>query len=391
MTSTSSKPDEKFREAAVQLLKYCRDREWAGWDPYDALNSRLFQSSPFSSFRVCRLALTQFLKRSPINIRALIGITPGQNPKGVALFASAALKLKAAGLCDADLPGKLIGRLMELTSKGQHVSWGYNFAWQQRFILVPAYTPNIICTSFGGNALLDYYEAAGGEKHLDAAASAAQFLMHGLPITWSGDSACISYTPLAPSTVHNASLLGAAFMARLYRHRPDPELKRIAMAAARYSIEKQRGDGAWPYGESPTQQWIDGFHTGYNLCALKVIHRMCPEPWIADSMRKGFAFYRANFFENDCIPKYFHNSTYPIDVHSIAQSIITLLEFPEMDPGGRDLAGRIAAWALANFRSPDGSFHYQHGKIYSNKISYMRWSQAWMLQALSSILVSKSN
>ena len=33
---------EQVAATAGQLLHYCRSRNWAGIDPYDALNSRLF-------------------------------------------------------------------------------------------------------------------------------------------------------------------------------------------------------------------------------------------------------------------------------------------------------------------------------------------------------------
>ena len=29
------------------LLAYCRANDWAGYDPYDALNSELFKALPF--------------------------------------------------------------------------------------------------------------------------------------------------------------------------------------------------------------------------------------------------------------------------------------------------------------------------------------------------------
>src|SRR4051812_47968847 len=38
------------RNVTFQLLEYCRTRDWAGYDPYDALNSKLFNSLPFLRF-----------------------------------------------------------------------------------------------------------------------------------------------------------------------------------------------------------------------------------------------------------------------------------------------------------------------------------------------------
>jgi hypothetical protein len=112
--------------AGRQLLAYCRSEHWAGYDPYDALNSQWLTSLPVLDRRLPRLVLTQALKRSPINIRPLLRIPPTQNPKGLALFLAAVLR--APALCDGiedDLAGELINRLIALRSPhSAYWCWG---------------------------------------------------------------------------------------------------------------------------------------------------------------------------------------------------------------------------------------------------------------------------
>ena len=43
----------------------------------------------------------------------------------------------------------------------------------------------------------------------------------------------------------------------------------VAKEAIKYSCTRQLPNGAWLYGEDPMNHWIDNFHTGYNLDALK--------------------------------------------------------------------------------------------------------------------------
>jgi len=38
--------------ATQKLLEYCEVNGWAGHDPYDALNSRLFEALPFLNSRI---------------------------------------------------------------------------------------------------------------------------------------------------------------------------------------------------------------------------------------------------------------------------------------------------------------------------------------------------
>ncbi len=151
-------------------------------------------------------------------------------------------------------------------------------------------------------------------------------------------------------------------------------------------MSKQNADGSWPYGEGLTQRWIDNFHTGYNLVALKTLSNVIQEGGLLDSISRGFNFYVKHFFLSNGIPKYYHDKVWPIDIHSVSQSIVTLCELSSMHAGARTLASRVCLWALSNMQSKEGYFYYQKTRFYKNKISYMRWSQAWMLYALALFL-----
>ena len=133
----------------LKLLDYCRANDWAGYDPYDALNSRLFKYLPFLNFKLSRLAFTQILKRSPLNFRPLLLIPKTENPKAIALFLVAFLKLKRLGLLEnEDLITLMTQKLINLRSQNTaYWCWGYSFPWQTRTILVDRGAPNLVCTS----------------------------------------------------------------------------------------------------------------------------------------------------------------------------------------------------------------------------------------------------
>src|SRR6266850_4982074 len=96
MISVPSSKD--LTAVTLRLLEYCRVNKWAGYDPYDALNSELLRYLPFANTRLLRLSLTQILKRSPLNPRPLLSVPRVQNPKAIALFLMASLKLSRLGL-----------------------------------------------------------------------------------------------------------------------------------------------------------------------------------------------------------------------------------------------------------------------------------------------------
>jgi hypothetical protein len=372
--------------ATQALLAYCRANGWAGHDPYDALNSRLLSALPFLDSRLPRLALTQALKRSPINIRRLALIPHTQNPKGIALFLTALIKMERSGVPQRDLAAFMIDRLWALRSPDvPYWCWGYSFPWQTRTSVVPRWTPNLVCTTFVANALLDAYEQYHDARCLNMAADAAEFIVNELHWT-DGNQAGFSYPLRSERThIHNANFLGSALLCRVSRLTGNDTLVEPALEVARCSAGQQHDDGSWDYGNGPNQRWIDNFHTGYNLCALQSIGRDLGTSEFDSCVARGFDFYRAHFFREDGAARYFHNRTYPIDVHSVAQSIITLLAFRDRDPGSVPLARSVYRWAMEHLWDERGFFYYRVLRFGTIRTSYMRWSQAWMLLALSTL------
>jgi len=371
-----------------KLLEYCRSQGWAGYDPYDALNSPLLTSLPFLQARVPRLLLTQAFKRSPINIRPLARIPRTQNPKAIALFLIAVLRLTKLGALEDDtLAPLLTARLAALRSPdARYWCWGYSFPWQTRTQVIAKGSPNLVCTAFAGAALLDAYEATRDESCLQMAISAADYVLDCL--YWNdGGSAGFSYPqPSLRLHIHNANFLGAAFLCRVYTLTGERRFLEPALTAARYSAWRQRADGSWPYGETRTQQWIDNFHTGYNLCALRSIARDAFTPEFDECVRRGFEFYRDHFIREDGAARYYHDRTYPIDIHSVAQTVITLCTLRDLDPRAVCLARTVFQWAVRHMRDERGFFYYRVLRFGTIRTPYLRWAQAWMLLAGSILL-----
>jgi len=377
------------KSITLKLLEYCRKNGWAGYDPYDALNSKVFRFLPFLNFRLFRLGFTQLLKRSPINIRPLLLVPKMQNPKAMALFLMALLKLSRIGLLDQeDLIMLMIDRIEALRAENTpYCCWGYSFPWQTRYILVPRWAPNLVCTSFVASALLDAYERNGEPRCLNMAVGAAEYILKELYWTDDDSTACFAYPlPGSRSRVHNANFLGASLFCRVYNLCGEKKFLEPALKVARYSAARQHDDGSWDYGEFPTQRWIDNFHTGYNLCALQSICKFADTSEFESHIRSGFEFYQKHFFTKGSAPRYFHNLTYPIDIHSVAQSIITLLALKIFDNSCVSMALSVFQWTMANMWDSRGYFYYQAYPLFKIKTSYMRWAQAWMLLALSTLL-----
>jgi hypothetical protein len=375
-------------DAVARLLAYCEAHGWAGHDPYDALNSRLFAAFPWLDSTASRLVLIQTLKRSPVNIRPLLFIPRTQNPKGLALCLAAVLKLPPRQVAGRQaLVRRLIDRLGELRSKDAAYScWGYSFPWQTRDTLIARGAANLVCTTFVADALLDAYAETGDPQCLEMAVSSADYIANEL-FSQDGSRALFRYpTPSTRTPIHNANFLGAALLSRVYALTGEARLRRMALAVARYSASRQEEDGSWRYGEGAKQGWIDNFHTGYNLSALDVIARELRTTEFDTVIQRGFAFYRSHFFRPDGAVRYYHDRTYPIDIHCVAQSIITLVNLRHLDRTALTTAQSVCDWAFQHMWDDRGFFYYRILRAVTIRTSFMRWSQAWMLLAMATLV-----
>jgi hypothetical protein len=68
------------------LIQNARSTDFRGFDPFDGLNSRMFKTLAIDKIPFASVAWLQIHKRSPLNMRALIGVERARNPKGIALF-----------------------------------------------------------------------------------------------------------------------------------------------------------------------------------------------------------------------------------------------------------------------------------------------------------------
>lgn len=396
--------NKKICESFVQLKEYCETEHYKGWDPYDGLNSKVFQALPFAkSSALCRLVVIQAFKRNPINLRRIALVPKEYNAKGIGLFLQGYCNLVkvvqkrpefATQLGSKnDLKQKvdeLAELLISLHSKGDYhgACWGYNFDWQaRRLFLFPKYTPTVVATNFCATALMEAYEVTGNKQYLDVALTAAEFVKEDLHRYAYDGGFLFSYSKLPGNdTVYNASLLGSRLLSYCYKYTGNEEYKQLAEASVKACCKGQREDGAWVYGLLPVQSWVDSFHTGYNLDGLIAYEENIGDTQYHGYVEKGFKYYIEHFFEGDGTPKYYDNQMYPIDIHCPGQLFVTLSRLKKFGEN-KVLAGKVMDWTIKNMQDKKGYFYYQLKKGISSKISYMRWSNAFMFCAMSYYLL----
>jgi rhamnogalacturonyl hydrolase YesR len=381
--------DRQIYESLKRVEKWVEDHDYMAYEPFDGLSSPLRRLT-FGSLFLDRL-LMQAVRQSPINLRPLLGIKPLPSTKGRGYMAAGYITMyRLTG--DSEYREKAIRCLewlMEHKSpKFAEYSWANHFDFASRGGRYSKHESIIVWTALIGLAFVDGYEHLGEERYLEVAQSVCHWIL-ALPRERTESGTCISYLATGQSSIHNANMLGAALLARTWRHAGRPEYLRVASEAMRYSCSRQRPDGSWWYAEEPKYQWIDNFHTGYNLSGLKHYIDSTGDETYRAGMIRGLEFYKRHFFQEDGCPRYYHNRTQPIDSQCAAQSIETLADFADVDPEALSLSRKVALWTIRNMQDRDGHFYYRVYPLMKAKAPMLHWAQATMYQG-TALLLSES-
>jgi hypothetical protein len=388
---TASRTDIDLREIrrAVDLVaRRVLDEDMRGYDPYDALTSPLFRLPVLRSAHAPRFAAQQVLKRLPVNVRPLLLIGKGYNPVTVALMLQGWCHLADAAPADEsrlrERAEDCVERLARMRSGSGGRAWGYDFDWETRYGPIPAHTPTVVATGIVSHALFVAYERFGLTAARDLCGGAVEFVTGDLPRVETGNGTfCWTYSPVDRQLVLNATMKGARLCAEVYSVTGEERLAQLALGTSRFVASAQRGDGSWPYAAEDARTWIDNFHTAYVLDCLDDVRRGIGSAAdeLAEVVDRGWRFYRANFFADGSLPKYFHDRLYPIDATACGQSLQTLCRF-----GDSETAVAAALRAVAELQRADGHFAYQRRRRYSIRIPYTRWSSAYMFAGLTRVL-----
>lgn len=397
-----------LRAVAQAVWQRCRETDYCGWDPYDGLKSRLL-APLLDRSQLLSLAVIQGVKRCPVNLRPVLGIPAGRNPKGLALLLHAVSRLprlaepgdrdRIADLLAATAsrpdgsailaerrPGPELGRMFRERTPDA-LGWGYDFPWKSKVFNQPAFYPTVVATSF----VVDAFAAAAHPYHTAATGAAAALVRNHLTRHEDQTGCCYSYSPSDNWRVFNASLFAGKILARAAldaEAEAAPALRAEAAATVEYVVARQQPAGGWVYGEAPHWQWIDNLHSGFVLETIADIARLLGEPerW-ADALARGLAYYRANLFGADATPYYYAGRRWPLDSHTVAQAALTLLAFCDREPALATQARRVLEVGIERLYDPARrGFHYQRGPLLTNRTIFLRWSQAWMLHALCAVI-----
>lgn len=441
-------------ESFDRLRAYCEAEDFAGWDPYDGLKSKVAHALlPLKHSAILRLCIIQGFKRCPINLRRLAMVPKEHNAKGIGLFLQGYVNLykivksqktKVEGLgSEEDILQKIMylaDMLLEMRSDkmfpGEYhgACWGYNFDWQaRRLFLFPAYTPTVVATNFCATALLEAYEVLKDslrskdegqklsekiEKYKDVALSAAEFVIKDLhrcevkslksKVERQGAGAVKD----ASTTLSMTSDEVKPFLFSYSKLPGNDTVYNASLLGSRLLAYCYKYTGREEYktlaeasvkaccqGQSEDGSWV------YGLLPV--------QSWI-DSFHTGYNLDGLIAYEEQTgdtkyhayiekglefyLKNHFTEDGEPKYYHDRQYPIdihcpgqlFVTLSRLHKFEEYRPLAEKVLEWTVKNMQDKKGYFYYQLKPGMSSKIPYMRWSNAFMFCALSYFLMEEA-
>lgn len=371
----------EVEHAVDAIRRWGEERDWRGYDPYDALTSPFARYLTFGT-PFAERALTQAVKRSPVNLRPLLRVERAWDDKALGLVASGYARLAAAR--GDQTAGAAARRWLDriastAVAEGRGRAWGYHFPVRTRFFGYARGTPNTIATSFVAHGFLDALELLGDERFGDVARSASRFLLEHM---YDEAGRFFRYLEHEAELVHNANLLACSVAVRSAALAAAPLDARVEEAVAT-SASAQRPDGSWPYSASSTGAWVDNFHTGYVLESLGRCNVLVGG--LEPVLTLGFDYWERALFEVDGEPRPRSDRRFPRDAHDYAQAIDTWLSAAGWRDDALERAERTAGLLVRDLLNSRGYVNFQRGRVLTNRVPFIRWTTAPTFRALAGL------
>ncbi|MBL7999470.1 MAG: hypothetical protein JNL32_12640 [Candidatus Kapabacteria bacterium] len=411
MSAHQSATADNLRSGIIAFLQWLERNGYSSYDPYNLWSTRygiavkaLYQSNkllglpaiaPIILGDIFAPRLTRIFSRKhrfPISdAHCIISFCTLYRMSGHQAFLDEAITL-GEELLEQSLSASYSGHC-----------WGYPFDWQTNQGVWRGATPLITTTPYCFEAYCALFDATHDARYKTICESIVKFAEKDLNETVIDHrSSSCSYSPIDSTLVVNANAYRSFLFMEAQNRFGSKRLRSKAICNLNFICDAQREDGSWWYAlSSPSDAFIDNFHTCLVLKNLikANIHLQSPDVW--KSIERGYAYYQNHLFDStgEPIPFATLQRANPVtrEMYDYAEGInlgVLLTQFfpAELDTTGvrttaRATSLRLASTILNDYQLPDGHFITKVNlKHIPNTVPYIRWAQSQILHALTRLL-----
>lgn len=389
---------EDVQRHTLELLETIERENYRGYDPYD------FYLSPYSRFFPKSILFLHLQKFSPINVRPLLGIKKGMVTKVYGLMLDSYLNLytltqderykeKAQDMYRLMMDAAIVNTTEEL-------GWGRNYPFKTGGEIHDNKKPLVYLDSRLGLSLIHYYDVThDGTIIADVKRVVTNLLRTGRVLKKDGYS-FIGYSPDKNTRLtFNATMVAVELMMKFLDRSgqatcviDDIDIRQLSHDVVRTMVHFQEPDGSWTYGFSSTGKTFmqKDFHQGFVIDSLYHVLSLIADTELKEkgisTYEKGYQFLKNIQIGKDGEFFWRYPRKYPVDIHNQAQGILSLSV--NREDQSLEVLERIIDYTFKHFwNKKKKCFYYQKWPFLTNRISYMRWCNAWMLYAQTEYLL----
>ena len=267
-------------------------------------------------------------------------------------------------------------------------AWGYPFDWVTRNGVITAQTPLITTTPYVYEAFLQVSRLDNRPEWPEITRSIVRHALTDFKdFPTSASASTCSYTPFDRGGVINAAAYRAFLLTSAARELGEEACAPVAERNLAFVLENQNADGSWPYAVDGVRDFVDHFHTCFVMKALAKIHTFTGNPRILAALEQGVAYYLANLFAEDGLPRPFSKAprltVYERELYDCAECINLCLLLRERFPVLNETLEVVVSGILRDWIKPDGAFRARKLKFGWDNVPMHRWAQSQMFRALA--------
>ena len=323
---------DKIKSATLDLLAYCQNNDWAGYDPYDA-EDFIIQMKKSGKALPENLAkeIRTLNNIDPLEVRKKLNIQKKINAKALGLLMGSYVNLFKIYNDNGYLENakEIAEWLIENPSQySNNHAWGYPFDWQS-IVFIPKGMPSVVVSTVVGEGFWKLYEATRENKYFEICKSISSFILEELNCEVIDENrVCFSYTPIDNYMVHNANLFAAEFLIKVGKEIGSEEHIAIGKKAANYAVSEQNEDGSifyWGIAQDHhNSKHLDSYHCGFEIRMLYSIYSLTDDKKYKAAYEKYLEFFMRKFVKDDGSILQFLPEKNPsqINIHGVAEAIL---------------------------------------------------------------------
>ena len=380
--------DKKFLQLSQNLNKWFISHNYKGIDPYQIDEKYFKKIHIIPGIKIFRKILKPF--HSLIPQKLFTNMEQIYLPKALGLIIGGNSSLYQF-TNDTKLLNQnydIIKILKNIRCNGYNeFAWGLPFEWG----VAPRYSANspfAIIQAIIANNLIDFYKIVKNAEVLIIIKSIMEYFLNenGYKIL-NDNNIAFYYSPQDNLAVNNIMAVVALALFRYNELDENEEYIIFADKMLNCLLQGQKDDGSWEYalkiGDRKVKT-IDNRHSGFIIESLCQLSKYSDNQEIKPAYNKFKEYYLNNLF-SEGLPKWSPTQIYPIDIHDVAQAIITLSEIGEFEK-----ARQVIDFSFEKMFNGTDEFYFKYFEDEKvNKTVFFRWAQAWMYKAINHYLFKK--